>query len=1018
MRTTVCCLKLILLFSVVSFNTTFGQIHYSKHYTMRDGLPSNSIRVIFKDSRGIMWIGTDAGLCTFDGNSFRKFSLLNENKSNKVWTITEDDYGNIWFGTYGSGLFKYNGKKIDRYQSPIIPSNHIRKIHYSKTHKCLLIGTEQGFCVYKDSIFKNYPIDPNKPDKRVQVMGFSETEKGVNFYTYLHFAYTYYPNENKIIPIPTDSPINSESSSSCFISSKGDTLVGDFKRGLKIINNSGVKRYDGMGQIFDMQEDKAGVIWVAAWSYMDMPEKGGFYCIQENKQPLQVNSQFKINDRLAWCIYIDENDNKYLGTDDNGFYFIPNNGITYFDASFFGLNKLEIYDIDYIDENIWFTANNYLIIGKQETGFKVISSDYLLKHSKSGYPNRKNHTKTQSDILLMDIAIDSLANIWIGSNKTIFKLTQPNLPLLHYNYGTHFGQRIFVDKKGKLLAAGWHYLGIIPNIFEKWDSTCIKSLDFPTDINRVIIRADEVWFSSWANGLYCYKSGKFTTYRKNERIPNNINDICIDKQKRIVAGTNDGLVKIYEVKDTLLETHSLSDTNGIIGNSISWLFCDSNNLLWVGTNSGLNVIQLNKLYTEGKAEVQFFDQEEGFNEYNVSSIIEDKNGHLWLGGEDCLVKIEPKKLLDNQSNFGKLNLSSILINNSEYDWSKKFTTNPWTHLPIDKVVLNHDENSLVFKVNTTNIQNPNKDIYSVHLDGFDKESSIWNTKQEFTYTNLKYGNYKLVVRCKNLSTQREYEPVEFAFTIRPPWWLTWWFLLFTFTFLILFAYTFIQKRLKDARRKSKVEQRVAELKLEALKAQMNPHFIFNAFSSIQLYILKQDTKNALDYLNKFSKLIRMTLDNSTRSQVRLSEEVEFLRYYLDLEKKRVINLDYSIEISDNIEIESTNIPPMLIQPLIENSIMHGIRHLDGEGMIKISFDITNENMLLCVIEDNGIGRLKASEIYANQTRTHSSKSTLINQERIELFNSSTKHKSIQMKYTDLCYDGVSGTHVELIIDSD
>jgi len=395
----------------------------------------------------------------------------------------------------------------------------------------------------------------------------------------------------------------------------------------------------------------------------------------------------------------------------------------------------------------------------------------------------------------------------------------------------------------------------------------------------------------------------------------------------------------------------------------------------------------------------------------------NKNGKIIAISKDNILSINPDNLVHN-SKKPKIEHDRVDVNFKEVDWSSISKTDKWTGLPIEDFTLSHTSNTLTFYFHLLEYLEPSKARYRYKLEGGQDEWSPYNSETKMVLTNLSPGNYKLFIQGNLFSNPNEVSELFVSFSIRPPWWRTWWFISLVVLSGILLASQAFNNRLKRASEQSKVEKRVSELKLEALKAQLNPHFVFNAFSSIQLYILKQDTKNALEYLSKFAKLIRMTLDNSTRSKIRLSEEVEFLGYYLDLEKKRVANLDYYIEISDKIEIESTSIPPMLIQPLIENSIMHGIRHLDGEGMIKISFDTTNENMLRCIIEDNGIGRQKAAEIYANQTRTHSSKSTLINQERIELFNATTKNKSVQMKYTDLCFNGLNGTRVVLVIDSE
>ena len=197
---------------------------------------------------------------------------------------------------------------------------------------------------------------------------------------------------------------------------------------------------------------------------------------------------------------------------------------------------------------------------------------------------------------------------------------------------------------------------------------------------------------------------------------------------------------------------------------------------------------------------------------------------------------------------------------------------------------------------------------------------------------------------------------------------------------------------------------------------MNPHFIFNAFNSLQLYILKKETTSALDYMSKFAILIRKMLEYASNKRIQLSEEIDFLENYLYIEQKRVSNLSFSFIIDQDIDTEATFLPPMMIQPLIENALLHGIRHNDKDGQITVEFRLEKEHLLRCIVVDNGVGRAKSAEIYAAQQKTHTSRSTAITEERIRLLNASSGEVNIRLEYTDLQENGIpSGTRVELVI---
>lgn len=187
---------------------------------------------------------------------------------------------------------------------------------------------------------------------------------------------------------------------------------------------------------------------------------------------------------------------------------------------------------------------------------------------------------------------------------------------------------------------------------------------------------------------------------------------------------------------------------------------------------------------------------------------------------------------------------------------------------------------------------------------------------------------------------------------------------------------------------SRIEwQRAAtELEMQALRAQMNPHFIFNCLSSINRFILKNEPDQASDYLTRFSRLIRLVLINSKKSLITLEEEVETLRLYIGMEQLRFRNqFDYTISFTNDINPANIQIPPLLLQAFCENSIWHGLMHKEGPGRLSISF-LKQQGSLRCIIADNGVGRAKAAEIKNRSGDEHKSLGVKITAERLALFN--------------------------------
>jgi len=210
------------------------------------------------------------------------------------------------------------------------------------------------------------------------------------------------------------------------------------------------------------------------------------------------------------------------------------------------------------------------------------------------------------------------------------------------------------------------------------------------------------------------------------------------------------------------------------------------------------------------------------------------------------------------------------------------------------------------------------------------------------------------------------------------------------------------------------EKKQAELEMQALRAQMNPHFIFNCLSSINRFILKNESKIASNYLTRFSRLIRMVLMNSQKSLIALDDELQMLEIYLEMERLRFKNsFDYAITFLNAIDSDNVFIPPLLLQPFCENAIWHGLMHKEGPGRLDIELSIEN-NILNCIITDNGVGREKAEEMNSKTAEKEKSMGLKITTERLALLN---KEKGIYTSYDmeDLKDENGNATGTKVIL---
>ncbi|MCD4698331.1 MAG: tetratricopeptide repeat protein [Bacteroidales bacterium] len=233
-------------------------------------------------------------------------------------------------------------------------------------------------------------------------------------------------------------------------------------------------------------------------------------------------------------------------------------------------------------------------------------------------------------------------------------------------------------------------------------------------------------------------------------------------------------------------------------------------------------------------------------------------------------------------------------------------------------------------------------------------------------------------------------------------------ILITVVVLLIFSkYKFRQKHLRI-----KLEMKNLETEQRLLRSQMNPHFIFNSMNSIQSYISGNDSFTAMTYLSKFAQLMRNILDNSRKSLIALSDEINTLELYMELESIRFNKkFDCKIEVDPELPVDAIYIPPMLIQPFVENSIKHGLRNKKSKGLLEIEFR-QNNKLITCIVKDNGIGREKAMELNKEKNKTHQSLGMQVTRERLDAL-SKEKGININFEITNLINkDGkASGTQV-------
>jgi hypothetical protein len=268
----------------------------------------------------------------------------------------------------------------------------------------------------------------------------------------------------------------------------------------------------------------------------------------------------------------------------------------------------------------------------------------------------------------------------------------------------------------------------------------------------------------------------------------------------------------------------------------------------------------------------------------------------------------------------------------------------------------YKKNSISFFYTGINFTAGRQNSYAYMLEGFEKEWTYCGNKRQCNYINLPPGNYTFKIKTANQQGEWNENAASFSFKILAPFWQTWWFRALAVILTILLIYWFIKRRDSFKEKENKAALQMSELKLTALQSQMNPHFIFNSLNSIQNYILQQKPIDAARYLSKFSKLMRRILDQSFNTLTSLNEIVETLSMYMELEAFRFSNeFNWDIKVDDAERINDVKLPALLLQPYVENAIIHGLMPKEGEKHLLIHL-YKEDKMLYCVVDDNGVGR--------------------------------------------------------------
>lgn len=956
------------------------QTIFNKTYTINDGLISNSVRRIYQDSKGFLWMATIEGLSKYDGHKFTNYSTTNGLSHNMVNDFHETGDGKIYIALNDGSLNVIDENAILKKVSGNIIINRFRLMH---NHEVIVATDFKG--LYK---FKNGEL--TKPH---QTFPFSIYNEIIELNDSLLLAGTDHSlhllNRKFELFSEIKSPV-STLTNCIYIDSKKRVWAG-LTQGLRLLsipdktnqplkfaplpapfNLSFLQQYP----VQDIKEDHNGNIWIATSHGLVKIYPDGEWKILTEKNGLPSDN---IN-----CIYEDKERNIWIGTSLGLVKFITATDIRFFtEDNGLASDKL----------NFMLRLVNGNLLVRSEKGLQIFDKlnrsgiSPLLKNSHPYYGAVQN-----SDPLLL-----------IGKNR-----------LAIYNSATHhIGEPIYFNPplNAFFCAVADHYgnifIGDHNGLFIYSGGRLEKVPAFSGRIEALLLdKKGNLWVGTWNNGLYRiqYSTGKniieFPAKNIFHYLPDKqIRSLFEDSKGNLWAGTR--YHGVYQLKQKASNEYSLQvidQSKGLTSNWITDISEDARGNIWIAFYQGLDKL----IVSETPIQVFNFSRIHNFFT-NIHSIIPENKNSLWLATSRGIVNITDEEM--EKKPPLPIYITSVSAGNKIY--------NPRAFKNEEKLQLAYQQNQLLFEFTSPGYINEKHILYSYRLSGSsNREWSPPSNQHTVSYASLKAGEYRFEVRALGWNTNWGV-PSVFEFIIVPPFWQTWWFLSICGLLTSTAIYLGVRKRIAGIRRQAEMKNKIAETEMIALRAQMNPHFIFNCLNSIDNLIQNNEKEKATTYLAKFAKLIRAILENSKSNTIPCWKDLETLKLYLELEEFRCDKkFSYFLNIPLEILQGDYKVPPMVIQPYVENAILHGLLNKVA-GTKKLNIDVNVENnQVNYIIEDNGIGRQKAAEYKQINKSTYQSMGLDITHDRINLFN---QKNNGSITITDL-YDETNqpaGTRVEV-----
>jgi len=940
-----------------------------KQYTTNDGLASNEVYDIIQDQKGYIWFVTNKGICKFDGYSFSQPIDSSTIAGTEAFFPFEDVAGRIWFTRLDEAVWYVENDTIKywKYNSLLdslkVDFDLIRNIFVDDKNNvwlslrgigALTVQPNGSNELYRasDSINILFTMLDHHPFTAIQ-NGSKYVKRDTHLIDpslallflqdgQLHIIDHY--SRNKIInSFPTICQLKENE----FLLNAGTAFwhVKDFKLQDRIATNLTCRKI-----VYTKEQE----ILISSNSG-DRPGLFSFHSIQDLKADRGQN----LFPNVQVCdLLIDHSGGWWVATRGNGIYYCSNPKLDVFDEQSGLPNRnvlrLAVDSPDIIYAGMWY--NDLVKINLHSGTVNSLNENYNTVEGEISalYYDSLSHTLFRS-FPLSYVEKNEWHQILIQNEYTKSMNYVPAKEIIRSPKGT------------SLWMAAVH--GFYQMNSTSYQINHFQIPDFNTSERTFCIAEDyagRIWVST-IHGLRVYQDSQYVLPPfQHPALQFRATDLDFLADSSLIISFLGGGIVIRHPDQTI---EQLTTKEGLSSDYINRLYVSSENILYACTNTGLNQIQLR----HGTWQIRQISKGQGL----PSSIINDVlslHGELWIATSLGLVHL--KEL-------------PVALPSEKPKITAKIKGRQELFLKPDSNLSNR-QNALTIYFHAFDFRSQGEILYRYRFP--QRDSSYTYTKsREVNFPDLSPGTYHFEVQAQNADGIWS-EASIFNFTIDPPWWRTWWFLTLTGICIAFFGSRVMNIRLKAIKDKAISQNKIKDLELAALRAQMNPHFIFNCLGSIQQFIAENEKDSATRYLAKFARLVRLSLHSSVDGQHSLSEEAEMLENYLSLEQMRFKDkFTFEIDLNAIDQPDELYMPPLLIQPFVENAIIHGMKNKAEQGKIKIAFAATDQ-ILQAIVTDNGQGLPVESE---QADSNHKSVGMSLTNKRLQLLADDTnKHSYI------------------------